>query len=48
MNINILQIYSLCLFKSFGGSNTKDEKEMDKAAKAKQKAGKEIYEDHYL
>ena len=41
MNINILQIYSLCLFKSFGGSNTKDEKEMDKAAKAKQKAGKE-------
>ena len=36
------------MFKSFGGSNTEDEKEINKAAKAKQKAGKEIYEDPCL
>ena len=47
--ILIFHRYILCsVLKSFGGSNTEDEKEMDKAVKAKLKAGKEIYEDPYL
>ena len=40
--------YLLLFFKTFGGSNTQDEKELEKAKSAKRKAGKEQYEDPYM